>query len=157
MWSVGVILYVLLSGSPPFTDENQSELFRKIRMGEWTFDGKEEWTEISEEAKDLIRGFLVTNPAQRLTAEQAMQCKWFKESKSGSDVSHGGGIAKQEVADLPKLTAKDAFDIRKSGLKNSVRPTKGKASRPKNTPSAEVSLDEHNEETDSQRYRQFEI
>ena len=37
MWSVGVILYILLGGYPPFIDDNQRRLFRKIRKGKYEF------------------------------------------------------------------------------------------------------------------------
>jgi serine/threonine protein kinase len=76
MWSIGVILYVLLCGYPPFVDEIQSELFRKVRTAEWQFSGPE-WEQVSEDAKNLIRRLLVANPKQRLTAKQALTCKWF--------------------------------------------------------------------------------
>ena len=153
MWSVGVILYVLLSGSPPFTDENQSELFRKIRMGEWTFDGKEEWKDISEEPKNLIRGLLVTNPGQRLTAEQALHCNWLKESKGdGKAALHDVRIAKLKLAGPQRQTAREAFDHRKSRLKNnSVRLTKGKP--PPATPPREVDQHETKEALDQRKSR----
>jgi serine/threonine protein kinase len=80
MWSIGVILYVLLCGYPPFSDQNQSELFRKIRMSNWKFRG-DEWENVSDEAKDLIRGLLVANPIQRLTASQALQSSWFNKEE----------------------------------------------------------------------------
>jgi serine/threonine protein kinase len=78
MWSIGVIIYVLLCGYPPFVDQNQSELFRRIRMSNWKFRG-EEWEAISDDAKDLIRGLLVANPIQRLTAAKALQCNWLRD------------------------------------------------------------------------------
>jgi serine/threonine protein kinase len=77
MWSIGVITYVLLCGYPPFADQNQSDLFRRIRMSNWKFRG-EEWDNISDDAKDFIRGLLVANPIQRLTATKALQCKWVQ-------------------------------------------------------------------------------
>ena len=77
MWSIGVIIYVVLCGYPPFADSNQSELFRRIRMSNWKFRG-EEWENISDDAKDLIRGLLVANPIQRFTAKQALQCQWLQ-------------------------------------------------------------------------------
>ena len=38
MWSLGVIIYILLCGYPPFHDSNQPRLFRKIRAGQYRFD-----------------------------------------------------------------------------------------------------------------------
>jgi serine/threonine protein kinase len=77
MWSIGVILYVMLCGHPPFVDENQSELFRKIRMGEWKFHGEVWETNVSNDAKDIIKRLLATNPLQRMTAKQALQHSWI--------------------------------------------------------------------------------
>jgi serine/threonine protein kinase len=83
MWSVGVILFLLLSGSPPFVDDNQSELFRKIRTAEWKFRGNE-WNNVSKEAKDLIKRLLVPNPLQRITAAQALRCRWFRSKDNNA-------------------------------------------------------------------------
>ena len=78
MWSVGVIIYVLLVGYPPFMEDKQADLFRKIRSGEYEFF-EEDWEGISEEAKDLIKSLLVTDPLQRLTAVQALENPWFED------------------------------------------------------------------------------
>ena len=78
MWSVGVILYVLLVGYPPFADNNQSVLFQKIRVGDYAFhDG--DWKGISEDAIDLIKHLLVVDPLQRWTAKQALESAWLKK------------------------------------------------------------------------------
>eukprot|EP00551_Chaetoceros_affinis_P004242 CAMPEP_0203665632 /NCGR_PEP_ID=MMETSP0090-20130426/2813_1 /ASSEMBLY_ACC=CAM_ASM_001088 /TAXON_ID=426623 /ORGANISM="Chaetoceros affinis, Strain CCMP159" /LENGTH=621 /DNA_ID=CAMNT_0050529253 /DNA_START=273 /DNA_END=2135 /DNA_ORIENTATION=+ len=74
MWSVGVIIYCILSGQLPFTGKRHLDLFKAIIAGEFTFgDG---WEEVSDEAKDLINGLLVTNPDQRYTAKDALGSKW---------------------------------------------------------------------------------
>jgi serine/threonine protein kinase len=54
MWSFGVILYILLGGYPPFHDDNQRTLFRKICKGDYTFH-PDYWSGVSEDAKDLIK------------------------------------------------------------------------------------------------------
>lgn len=54
MWSFGVILYILLGGYPPFHDDNQRTLFRKICKGDYTFH-PDYWSGVSDEAKDLIK------------------------------------------------------------------------------------------------------
>lgn len=81
MWSIGVILYVLLVGYPPFADNNQSVLFQKIRVGEYTFHD-DEWKSISEDAIDLIKNLLVVDPLQRWTAKQALDSAWLKKDST---------------------------------------------------------------------------
>ncbi|GAX20809.1 calcium/calmodulin-dependent protein kinase I [Fistulifera solaris] len=76
MWSVGVILYILLGGYPPFIESTQRDLFRKIRKGEYEFH-EEYWGTVSSEAKDLIRNLLMVNIKKRLTAEQALKNAWI--------------------------------------------------------------------------------
>lgn len=78
MWSIGVILYVLLVGYPPFADNNQSILFQKIRVGEYSFHD-DEWKGISDDAMDLIKNLLVVDPLQRWTAKQALESAWLKK------------------------------------------------------------------------------
>lgn len=76
MWSIGVITYILLGGYPPFHDDNQKALFNKIKNAEYEFH-EEYWSEVSEEAKDLIRHLLKINPVERYTAEEALNHPWM--------------------------------------------------------------------------------
>eukprot|EP01024_Parvocaulis_polyphysoides_P047334 TRINITY_DN4487_c2_g1_i2.p1 TRINITY_DN4487_c2_g1~~TRINITY_DN4487_c2_g1_i2.p1 ORF type:complete len:360 (-),score=82.51 TRINITY_DN4487_c2_g1_i2:358-1437(-) len=76
MWSVGVILFILLSGYSPFDDENDAVLFQKIREGDYDADDPI-WDEVSEEAKDLVSKLLNVNADKRLSAEQALKHPWI--------------------------------------------------------------------------------
>lgn len=76
MWSVGVILYILLGGYPPFIEKTQRDLFRKIRKGEYEFH-EEYWGTVSTDAKSLIASLLTVNPVPRLTADQALENLWI--------------------------------------------------------------------------------
>lgn len=79
MWSVGVILYVLLVGYPPFASENQAELFQKIRTADFTFIA-EDWEGISPSAQDLIRNLITVDPSKRMTAKQALyESEWLRD------------------------------------------------------------------------------
>ena len=78
MWSIGVITYILLGGYPPFHDDNQKNLFKKIKNAEYEFH-PEYWDAVSEEAKDLIRRLLKINPLERYTANEALQHPWIIE------------------------------------------------------------------------------
>ena len=59
MWSLGVIIFILLCGYPPFHDSNQTRLFKRIRAGQYRFDSPY-WDNVSKEAKDLIQHLLVS-------------------------------------------------------------------------------------------------
>lgn len=77
MWSVGVVLYVLLSGSPAF---NNAHLDEDIATGTYRPMKGKKWSRISDDAQDLVRKLLVVNPRQRLTAEQTKQHPWLAET-----------------------------------------------------------------------------
>jgi calcium-dependent protein kinase len=76
IWSSGVILYVLLSGVPPFNGVNDQIIYSKIRKMKFSFPPSE-WKNISEEAKDLI-SHMLTPENERYSANQVMEHPWFK-------------------------------------------------------------------------------
>eukprot|EP01038_Epipyxis_sp_PR26KG_P009554 gene9554-12867_t len=78
MWALGIIIYILISGIPPFYDEDTPQLVRRIRRGKYedTFS-QPCWSNVSEEVKDLIKHLLVVDPSKRLTAEQVIGHRWF--------------------------------------------------------------------------------
>lgn len=91
MWSAGCMLYLMLSGYPPFDGESQEEIFEAILEGKFDFDD-EEWEDVSEDAKDMIRA-LLTNENDRLTAKTALKHTWIKahmkkSKKKGLSSSH---------------------------------------------------------------------
>jgi len=78
-WSVGVILYILLCGYPPFYAQSNPRLYQKIKRGRFSFDEKN-WGGISAEAKDLITKLLEKNPKKRLSAVAAKNHPWLTEA-----------------------------------------------------------------------------
>mmetsp|Transcript_4356 Transcript_4356/g.15087 ORF Transcript_4356/g.15087 Transcript_4356/m.15087 type:complete len:337 (-) Transcript_4356:68-1078(-) len=85
MWSMGVILYILLSGYSPFDDEDDSVLFDNIRNGDYRLDDPV-WDEISAEAKDLLALLLCLNPDKRLSATETLAHPWLER-----ELREGGG------------------------------------------------------------------
>ena len=81
LWSCGVILYILLCGSPPFYGKNEKEIFSKILSGNFSFRHKI-WNKISNEAKNLVKRMLEINPDKRLSARDALKDKWFEINKN---------------------------------------------------------------------------
>ena len=81
IWSCGVILYILLSGRPPFVGDTDMEITYNISKGR--FDLKESpFDKISDEAKDLISSCLEMDVAKRISAEEALKHPWFQNNKS---------------------------------------------------------------------------
>lgn len=78
-WSMGVVLYILLCGEPPFYDDDNFELFEKIKRCDYKFD-QPIWDYISDEAKDLIRNLLIVEPGKRFTASQVQNHPWITNS-----------------------------------------------------------------------------
>ena len=80
MWSAGVILYLLLGGSLPFTGKCQDSIMKAISLGVFEFSSPI-WERVSEQAKDLIRGILVLDPSARITPEQALAHAWIRNAR----------------------------------------------------------------------------
>jgi len=104
MWSVGVILYILLGGYPPFIENTQRELFRKIKKGDYEFH-EEYWGTVSTEARTLIKSLLTVDPKERLTAQQALENPWIH---GDADSLAKKGLDKN-LASLKKFNAKRKF------------------------------------------------
>lgn len=147
IWSLGVIIYILLCGFPPFFSTQglpmSPGMKKRIRLGQFDFP-KPEWSEVSDEAKDLIRGCLKTNPQDRLTIDQVIETKWIsqwttvpqtplatgsvlkeqtEEEKAGLALVLKEGVSspqnKNFVLKNPKLDSKSALAMRRRSKTNS--------------------------------------
>eukprot|EP00698_Gefionella_okellyi_P008828 TRINITY_DN2210_c0_g1_i1.p1 TRINITY_DN2210_c0_g1~~TRINITY_DN2210_c0_g1_i1.p1 ORF type:complete len:363 (+),score=39.83 TRINITY_DN2210_c0_g1_i1:75-1091(+) len=78
LWSIGVILYILLCGFPPFYHDNNALLFAAIKKGEYDFPSPY-WDKISDSAKSLVRGLLTVDPKQRFTVDNVLAHPWIAD------------------------------------------------------------------------------
>lgn len=81
IWSLGVIMYILLCGFPPFYSNHglaiSPGMKTRIRTGQYDFPNPE-WQNVSQAAKDLIKGMLSVEPEKRLTIDQVMKNPWVR-------------------------------------------------------------------------------
>ncbi len=106
IWSAGVILYILLSGEPPFYGQNNNEIYKKIIEMKFDFP-EDKWSNISKSAKDLIKK-MIAPEEKRINAHEVLEHKWIKhnEEKSNETLNLSFKSLKNFVNsnDLKKLT-----------------------------------------------------
>nr|CAB3265767.1 ribosomal protein S6 kinase alpha-5 [Phallusia mammillata] len=81
LWSIGVILYAMLSGEVPFVRNGKSlgasEIMCRIKKGEFSFDSAS-WQNVSEEARQLVHGLLTVDPKERLKIKDLINNPWVQ-------------------------------------------------------------------------------
>lgn len=95
-WSLGVLAYMLLTGTPPFKGRRDNEVIEAVRRGKFNLSGAK-WDNVSKDAKDFIRKLLVYNPDQRMCVRDALQHPWLltarkaatEQTKLNADVVSG--------------------------------------------------------------------
>ena len=87
MWSLGIIVYIILVGFPPFDNKDRLLKERTLR-GKFYPLNTGPWAHISPEAKDLVSSLMCVNPNERLDAQQVLDHPWIlryvKEQKAAS-------------------------------------------------------------------------
>ncbi|WIA08867.1 hypothetical protein OEZ85_008288 [Tetradesmus obliquus] len=84
IWSCGVMLYILLSGMPPFYGDNEQQIFDAVLRNKPDFD-TDPWPKLSGPAKDCVKRMLVRDPSKRATAAEVLAHEWIKENGVAGD------------------------------------------------------------------------
>ncbi len=98
IWSIGILLYFLISKKRPFDGKKLEEIFDGINNKEINFSIKP-FDTTSEELKDLILKLLKKNPNERLTAQEALNHPWFTKNKTKEKLSYLSTTEMNELLD----------------------------------------------------------
>eukprot|EP00930_Biecheleria_cincta_P000255 TRINITY_DN10052_c0_g1_i3.p1 TRINITY_DN10052_c0_g1~~TRINITY_DN10052_c0_g1_i3.p1 ORF type:complete len:583 (-),score=101.12 TRINITY_DN10052_c0_g1_i3:70-1818(-) len=93
MWSVGVVVYVMLTGTNPFRagkDQTRQVTVQKIKDGNFATQ-RASWQNVSEKGQDMVRKFLVLDEKTRLTCPKALDHMW--------------------LSDMPKLASEEGVQV----------------------------------------------
>jgi len=71
IWALGVLVFIMLSGKPPFKGKNKDEIFVEITSKNISFSG-EIWKRTSKDSRDFVRKMLIRDPKQRISAEDLL-------------------------------------------------------------------------------------
>ena len=99
LWSIGVIMYIMLVGTPPFNGEDDDDILRAVSIGKYE-TSYPQYTSLSENAKDLLSRLLKFNPNERITAEEALNHPWFNNDDIKLIDYLDDNIAKRMLANM---------------------------------------------------------
>lgn len=106
VWSAGVILYILLSGAPPFAGDDDRQIMAAVKRGVISFD-LPEFNAVSSEAKTLILKMCAMNPRDRLNADQALNTPWVQTPAKA--IGKDGGATLDMIDNIRHFSAVSSF------------------------------------------------
>lgn len=119
LWALGVVAYIVLSGSFPFVDDPTSnrpniKLYKLILKGAYSYQDKV-WEGVSSIAKDFISKLLVVDPEKRTSAAEALEHPWIREHAVT-------GAADEQQRNRQKTSLSSGSDDSSSSLTSATSP-----------------------------------
>lgn len=87
VWAMGVILYILLVGFPPFYGDTDDEVFLMITSGSHKYPSPY-WDVISDDAKDLVRRMLTLDHTKRISTVEILRHPWIVNNQPSAALTH---------------------------------------------------------------------
>lgn len=119
IWCLGVLLFELINGNPPFKGKTENEKFKSIlNNGQISFDDN-----ITKEARDLIRNILKSNPNERLTMDQIFHHPWMTQFEKSYKIKIDKYIWKEDAnASMvsPTMNILNENNRKKSDMPNEI-------------------------------------
>ena len=119
-WSIGVMTFLMLSGSLPFSGKSEHEIAKNVVYSKLDFTKKPIWNEISKEAKDFLSKLLEKDLKKRIDMKTALEHPWFKKFglKNETDVNNNINELDNDGKNIKKNnTLKNDFGFYTSAVK----------------------------------------
>jgi serine/threonine/tyrosine protein kinase RAD53 len=134
IWSLGCLVYVLLTSHLPFNGKTQAQMFQKIKQGEYHESPLNSY-EISQEGRDFLKCCLQVNPRLRITAEEALKHKWLRDAyNEESQLQKALSLSQSQSQQSRKIDNGIPIDTSMSKIDEDImmRPLDRKIKNPKN-------------------------
>jgi len=103
IWSLGVILYILLTGTPPFWGDDDDDILNKI-VSQNKFELEPAYQQaLSKEVQDLLKKMLVWDPKKRLSAQDCLNHQWIRNGSKVGKLNKSDKLAKSALANMRKF------------------------------------------------------
>eukprot|EP00928_Gymnodinium_smaydae_P014797 TRINITY_DN15437_c0_g3_i1.p1 TRINITY_DN15437_c0_g3~~TRINITY_DN15437_c0_g3_i1.p1 ORF type:complete len:871 (-),score=107.79 TRINITY_DN15437_c0_g3_i1:163-2775(-) len=117
VWSLGVLIYVMVSGMPPFDAEEEVDVLRAIQSGSYSFSPESIWHGISKETTDIIKACVIVNPDERLDIWSLMELKGIQQAEEDGALYTGlRSNSPQEKGDNAQKILRSVFSIMAESL-----------------------------------------